>query len=283
MRWEKRQTAGKRQAADDWKADGSGRLHEWLAAMRPPLLRYCLRLTGSRWEAEDLVQDAMVRLLQSAERPEREIGFRYVCRTARNLWIDRCRRSNRVKVMARTDAAELAADGDGEEAGGRGSAKRREGRAFAAGSAHATMDVRENLEELAWRLSPKPFVILLLMDVFDFTAKETAAWLGGTEVSVQVALSRARRRLQSLSRSGRVDPHAGSNQAGFIDAGREPVPTAFFEAVLDAFRRRHPEAIREAYMTLVASGGQLQTIRAQGGKLYLTFQDLDGNVLMVST
>lgn len=246
--------------------DGQER-HERLTAMRRPLFKYCMQLTASRWEAEDVVQETMVRLFKlGIERPEQQIGLRYACRTARNLWIDRCRREKRVAVMAQTDAAELAVEGEG-----------------AGGQEHAALDVREHLEELAWRLSPKPFVILLLMDVFDFTAKETAAWLGGTEVAVQVALSRARSRLKSVRRSSLEERRAGGKRADHAAAGGEPMPAHFFEAVLDAFRRRQPAAIREAYMIFIAAGGQLQRIRALGGKLYFTFQDPDGNVLMVST
>ncbi len=251
-------------------------LHEWLDAMRQPLLRYCLQMTGKRWDAEDLVQDTMVRLIKArTERPEQVVGFRYACRTAHNLWIDNCRRAKRVTVVAQTDAAEQVTD----------SGKMSEGLYHlhtSADSGHAAMDVREHLEELAWRLQPKPFVILLLMEVFDFTAKETAAWLGGTEVAVQVALSRARSRLQSLSRLTHTDGYVGGKPADTVASGQAPILTAFFEDVLKAFRRRHPAAIQEAYLSLVAAGGQLHGIRVSTGKLYFTFMDPDGNVLMVS-
>jgi RNA polymerase sigma-70 factor (ECF subfamily) len=42
---------------------------------------------------------------------------------------------------------------------------------------------RELLELLAERLPPRMAVILLLMDVFDFTAKETAEWIGSREAN----------------------------------------------------------------------------------------------------
>jgi len=252
-----------------------GAWHEWLEAVRQPLLRYCMQVTGSRWEGEDLVQDTLLRLLQSgAERPEQDFGFYYACRTARNLWIDRYRRAKRVKPGARADTAELASEGREGRSGHSNSAPIRE--------SDAAMNVREHLEELAWRLPPKPFVILILMEVFDFTAKETAGWIGGTEVAVQVALSRARSRLKSLVRTDREERTGGSGSKHVRSMGSPLVPSEFFESVLDAFRRRHPPAIQEAYLMLVASGGKLQGIRALSGRLYFTFLDPDGNQLMVT-
>ncbi|QYR20264.1 RNA polymerase sigma factor [Paenibacillus sp. sptzw28] len=147
--------------------------------IRQPLLRYCRQMTGSDFEAEDLVQETILRLLKiNAERPEQEVSFRYACRAARNLWIDRTRRMARLAMVPFLEETVPSAERP----------------------SHAELNVREHLEELAWRLPPKPFVILLLMDVFDFTARETAALLGGTEVAVQVALSRARSRLQGMKK-----------------------------------------------------------------------------------
>lgn len=230
-----------------------------LESIRQPLMRYCRQMTGAGWEAEDLVQETILRLLQvNAERPEQEVTFRYACRTARNLWIDRTRRTSRL-VMVPYEETLLSVHVPTD----------------------AELNVREHLEELAWRLSPKPFVILLLMDVFDFTARETAAWLGGTEVAVQVALSRARARLQRMKRSVREKGPEGSKRAVITTAKNASEYGAFFEAVLEAFRHRQPSAIQEAYLSLIASGARLKGIRAQGGKVYFTFQDPDGNLIMV--
>lgn len=231
-----------------------------LEAIGQPLLRYCRQMTGSGWEAEDLVQETILRLLKvNAERPEQEVTFRYACRTARNLWIDRTRRTARLAMVPYREETLLSVQGPTD----------------------AELNVREHLEELAWRLPPKPFVILLLMDVFDFTARETAAWLGGTEVAVQVALSRARARLQGKKRSAHEKGSEVSKRAVIAAAGNASECAAFFEAVLEAFRHRQPSAIQEAYLSLIGSGARLKGIRALGGKVYFTFQDPDGNVIMV--
>jgi RNA polymerase sigma-70 factor (ECF subfamily) len=222
-------------------------------------------MTGSGWEAEDLVQETILRLLKvKAERPEQEISFRYACRTARNRWIDRSRRASRMGMVPYREEALPSMQR----------------------TVDSGLNVREHLEELAWRLPPKPFVILLLMDVFDFTARETAAWLGGTEVAVQVALSRARARLQGMGRSSSEKGREGGKGAAAKRAAAAPTgnaseSAAFFEAVLEAFRRRQPSAIQEAYLSLISSGASLQGIRALGGKVHFTFRDPDGNMIMV--
>lgn len=230
--------------------------------MRLSLLRYCRHMTGSSFDAEDLVQETMVRLLKvNAANPERDIPFRYACRTARNLWIDLARRKSRLNMLRYRDETWTSEQG----------------------STGAELYVREHLEELAWYLPPKPFVILLLMDVFDFTAKETAAWLGGSEVAVQVALSRARARMKGLKGSIREKRPSVIKSEGTAAAKNAIVSIEFFEAVLDAFRRREPSAIQDAYLNLITSGARLQSIRAWNDKKFFTFQDPDGNLIMVTS
>lgn len=68
------------------------RLGEWFTAEYEPLLRFAYFLTGSAAAAEDLVQDAFVRLYR-AERRIEEAGFRaYARRTIVNLHRSRFRR-----------------------------------------------------------------------------------------------------------------------------------------------------------------------------------------------
>ena len=68
------------------------RLGEWFAAEYAPLLRFAYFLTGDGAAAEDLVQDAFVRLYRADRRIE-EAGFRaYARRTIVNLNRSRFRR-----------------------------------------------------------------------------------------------------------------------------------------------------------------------------------------------
>jgi RNA polymerase sigma-70 factor (sigma-E family) len=56
------------------------------------LLRLCILLTGRREIAEDLVQDAFVRLAPKVERLEPQAVWPYLRRIAVNLWKNRLRR-----------------------------------------------------------------------------------------------------------------------------------------------------------------------------------------------
>ncbi|MBL8742001.1 MAG: RNA polymerase sigma factor, partial [Myxococcales bacterium] len=62
--------------------------------LRPELHRYCRHLTGSAWDAEDLVQEALARafvtLAQMGEAPASPRAWLF--RVASNAWIDQARR-----------------------------------------------------------------------------------------------------------------------------------------------------------------------------------------------
>jgi len=70
--------------------------------LRPDLHRYCRALTGSVWDAEDLVQDTLLRAFAKLG----EISLRidtpkaYLFRIASNLWVDHFRRTEEVMPLA---------------------------------------------------------------------------------------------------------------------------------------------------------------------------------------
>lgn len=57
--------------------------------------KYCFSLTPSIWEAEDLLQDTLIKIyLALKQQPEREISKRFLYRIAKNTWIDQKRKKN---------------------------------------------------------------------------------------------------------------------------------------------------------------------------------------------
>lgn len=58
------------------------------------LYKYCLKLSGSSWAAEDLVQETMIKVYKlKASEPKREFNFSSLCTVAKNLFIDEKRKA----------------------------------------------------------------------------------------------------------------------------------------------------------------------------------------------
>jgi RNA polymerase sigma-70 factor, ECF subfamily len=144
--------------------------------LRPELHRYCLKLTGDVWDAEDLAQDTLLRGYAGMGRgdvhdegsPVRSARA-YLFRIASNLWIDQMRR------------ASLAAGADIEPA-----------RAVAAEVAVA---VREAGAAVLAPASPQERAAVVLKDAFDFDLAEIAEALSTSVGAVKSALHRGRERL----------------------------------------------------------------------------------------
>lgn len=149
--------------------------------LRPTLHAYCRRLTGNLWDAEDLVQDALLRAFGSLGRihdPVRNPRA-YLLRTATHLWIDKHRRRER-ETAALAEAEELAAAE--AEAGGSARAK-------------PSGELRDAGRRLL-RLPPRDRAAVLLKDVFDLDLEESAEVLATTVGAVKAALHRGRERLR---------------------------------------------------------------------------------------
>jgi RNA polymerase sigma-70 factor (ECF subfamily) len=150
-----------------------------LAPLRPDLHRYCRRLTGSLWDAEDLAQDALLRAFATLGSVHHRIGNprAYLLRVATHAWIDTLRRRH----------GEVAA-GD-------------ERIAAVAGAADADPgEVRDASAALIRRLAPQERAAVVLKDVFELSLAEIAAVLGTTTGAVKAALHRGRAHLHDPAR-----------------------------------------------------------------------------------
>lgn len=226
---------------------------EELERIHAKVLRYSRHIAGGRGEVDDLAQDALLKVWRALERePDRELTNAYLYEIVLNAWKDKLRKE---KALPRP--TEWTDDWATDDMG---------------------LSTRELLEVLAHRLSPRAMAILLLMDVFDFTAKETAAFLSSTEGAVQVALGRARNRLKSLARSQEdVRPPA---KHGRVELAEERMP---LDALVDAFRRRDVKALCRSFVGVADSGLEIRHIRFQEGRFYFYLRDPDGHQFMVTS
>jgi RNA polymerase sigma-70 factor (ECF subfamily) len=153
--------------------------------VRPKLYRYCLKLSGSIFDAEDLVQDTLLRGFGSIGRadmsPPHDPGGptrrwfekpdAYLAQIATNLWIDRRRRAERETLAPDVDA---------------GSETQR------------AVVTRAAPARLFARTAPQERAAVVLKDVFDLSLEEIASVLSTTPGAVKSALVRGREKLESL-------------------------------------------------------------------------------------
>jgi RNA polymerase sigma-70 factor (ECF subfamily) len=148
--------------------------HEFIdktESARPELYRYCRGLTGTVWDAEDLVQETLVRtFVRFAEIHDPiENPRAYLFRVASNFWIDRFRGMREMDgaVVPKTEAP------------------------------HGPLprEIRDAASHLVSALPPQQRAAVLLKDVFDLTLEEAALALKTSVGGVKAALHRARKRL----------------------------------------------------------------------------------------
>ncbi|HEU4563678.1 MAG TPA: sigma-70 family RNA polymerase sigma factor [Gemmatimonadaceae bacterium] len=186
------------------------RFDELVLPYRAALWAYARRLTGNAWDAEDLVQETLLRAFAKLPRFYQALETRaYLFRIATNAWIDRARQSRGAWVELDEASGVAVEEPSWERA-----------------------DVDAALERLVALLPPRQRVIVLLTVAFDFTAPEVAAMLGTTAGAVKAALHRARVAL--------AQPAAGAERSERREGGAAPELVVKF---VEAFNRRDPDAI----------------------------------------
>ena len=172
----------------------SREVHEAAEAMRSELTGYCYRMMGSVFEAEDAVQETMIRVWRNEDRA-REVASRraWVYRIATNVCLDKLRQGKR-----RALPMDLS-----EPAGFVAEPKERLPRDAwiwpapdrsddAADIAEARETLRLSFLAVLQTLPPRQRALLVLRDAFRWSAVETAEALGMTVAAVNSGLQRAR-------------------------------------------------------------------------------------------
>lgn len=194
----------------------------------PALQAYCAKLTSSRMDAEDLMQIT----LEKAYRSYTEgmiLKKAYLLRIAKNTWIDSLRKkSSSELLLAVSDLDSQAAVSD--------------------------FHLREAFEVMAARLSIRQTVLLLMMDVFGFTAKETAIHIGSTEGAVKEALKRTRTRLAKLAASPEQSLDSSSLPPD------EQLNAGLLDIFIEAFRSGSVHRIYQSYRDIRSSGMEVTPI-----------------------
>jgi RNA polymerase sigma-70 factor (ECF subfamily) len=202
---------------------------EGLEVYRRELTGYCYRMLGSAFEAEDAVQDTLLRAWQAADRFEGRSSVRsWLYRIATNVCLDMLRgRGRRARPMELgpcsppdpaylgqilpehswvspiADDRVIPADGDPAEI------------------AVARETIRLAFVTALQHLPPRQRAALILCEVLRWSAAETAELLGTSVPAVNSALQRARATLAALPEHARQGPPSEDNAellAQYVDA-----------------------------------------------------------------
>ena len=193
------------------------------APLRPALYAYCRRLTRNLWDAEDLVQDTLLRAFGHLGLINHDIRDprAYLLRTATNLWIDELRRREtaaRVHLTNPDNSSVMAV------------------------SPAVSGDLRNAGSRLLQRLSPQERAAVVLKEVFDMSLDEISDLLATTKAAVKAALHRGRGRLR--------EPEDAT-------ASWRPLPSP---ELLDAFIDRYNARDLKGLTKLLLDGGSVENV-----------------------
>ncbi|MGC8919254.1 RNA polymerase subunit sigma-70 [Streptomyces sp. PG2] len=166
---------------------------------RVELTGYCYRMLGSSFEAEDAVQDTMVRAWRSFDRFEGRSSLRsWLYRIATNVCLDMLNAGNkRARPMDLTESTPLARAALAPRPDHTWLEPVPDARVLPAVSDPAEAAVAKESVRLAFmaalqQLPPKQRAVLILREVLAWRASEVAELLGTSVASVNSALQRAR-------------------------------------------------------------------------------------------
>ncbi len=184
---------------------------EFVWPHREALWRFCRKLTGNPWDAEDLAQETLLRAFARLSFTWQPVEPRaYLFRIASNGWIDRWRRD---RATTNLDEAALA---------------------VATGPDPDPLDTRDALRQVVDHLPPRQRVVFLLTEGFGFTHADVAAMLGLSLGAVKALRFRAR---EALARRGTPTPAASEAHA------EASGPAGVLDRYADAFNRRDVDAL----------------------------------------
>ncbi|WP_141501201.1 RNA polymerase sigma factor [Paenibacillus luteus] len=156
--------------------------------------RYCLSLTKSKWDAEDLAQETWLKALRAADKGQHQHNNQeaLMLRIAKNTWIDETRRRNqyaRILLIENPILAESRTD---------------------------TLEIEESLHAILKHLSPLQRTVFLLREGLALSISDTSELLHLSKGAVKAALYRARERLHevrsSLEEAAAIQPLSDDRQ-----------------------------------------------------------------------
>jgi RNA polymerase sigma-70 factor, ECF subfamily len=145
-----------------------------MSELRPDLHRYCARITGSVFDGEDVVQEALFEAYRKLDKFDDRLPLKpWLYRIAHNRAIDFLR-NQKVRNEAETALGEPA---------------------FTPPLNPSLLNLAPAVERLVINLPPMERACVLLKDVFDYSLEEIAELVGSTVGGVKSALNKGRSKL----------------------------------------------------------------------------------------
>ncbi|MNC26964.1 ECF RNA polymerase sigma factor SigG [compost metagenome] len=166
---------------------------EWMEELRPELVGYCYRMMGSVFEAEDAVQDAMIRVWQSQDQLRQDASRRaWIYRIVTNICIDRLRSAKRRALpMDLSEPAAVVAEPKTQLPQASWIWPAPDSTGNPADIVVNKETIRLSFIAILQTLPPRQRAVLILQDVFRWPANQAADALGMTVAAVNSALARA--------------------------------------------------------------------------------------------
>ncbi|WP_379153914.1 RNA polymerase sigma factor [Paenibacillus sp. sgz5001063] len=222
-----------------------------LLSLRETLFRYCLSLTRSSLEAEDLAQDTWTKSLAYAKFAGNPNPEALLLRIAKNTWIDNLRRKaslRRVLEHAHTlTTIHLTQIPGPSPAGGQS-------------------EIELAFQALIRHLSPLQRTVFVMRDVLGYSGEETAERLETTEGAVKAALHRARQALSAVRKDLADNEGPALTQdldlRNLLQALAESYEKGQLSVMLELLRQE-----TKTEMTMAVGTGMVQVLQS-GGNAY---------------
>ncbi|QMV44645.1 RNA polymerase sigma factor [Cohnella cholangitidis] len=153
--------------------DVNGVYDTWVTPHLVDLKKYCLYLTKSGWDAEDLFQESLLKSLVFFihTKPYLDVKL-FLMRVAKNLWIDECRKKQRRRRLDLADPSKsYYTDND-------------------------YVEIRSAIEWLSERFPRRNIEMWLLFYYFGYSMQEIANDMGCTTSTIKSILFRTRAMLR---------------------------------------------------------------------------------------
>jgi RNA polymerase sigma-70 factor, ECF subfamily len=270
---------------------------------RTELTGYCYRMLGSAFEAEDAVQDTMIRAWKGYDRFEGRSSLRsWLYRIATNVCLDMLTAGNRrARPMDLSDSTPLARAALAPRPDSTWLEPMPDAYVLPAAEDPAEAAVAKESVRLAFmaalqKLPPRQRAVLILREVLQFSAAEVARILDTTPAAVNSALQRARKavdqRVPRTAQRAELDALGADGRRDLVDAFVTAWERADVAAILEllaedvrftipplpAWFRGREDIGRFFTERMFATPWRLLPIRANGQLAFACYQgDPDGD------